>query len=63
MRMKSSLNFLLSPTSNLSSSLLSLDPTSHAHLLVPNELPNNTHPALMLRQVRIKLLRYLMQSR
>ncbi len=46
---QSSLHLLHRPSTNLPPSFFPLNPTSHTYVLVPDELPYNGHPALMIR--------------
>ena len=67
-RISSSLNLLLSPrrrspSTHLAPTLLPLHSTAHAHLLIPDELPNDIHPALMPGQILIELLGNLIHGR
>lgn len=59
----SCLHLILAPTSNLSSPLLPLDPAPQSHLFVPDKLPHDSHPALMARQIGVKVFRDLMYRR
>jgi hypothetical protein len=61
-RAKLGLNFLVRPirsSSNETSTLLPLDTASHADILVQDELPDNVDPAVVARQILVKLLCHL----
>jgi hypothetical protein len=48
---------LPSLSTHLPATLFPLDPTPKTHLLIPNKLPKDINPTLMMRQGLIKLLR------
>ena len=55
---------LLSPrvSPDLASTFSPLDPTPEANFLVPNELPEHIHPALVVRKRVVELTRYLVEE-
>ncbi len=53
---------ILPPTAHFPSTLLPFDSAPQTHLLIPDELPNHPSPTFVVRQIRIEILCYLMQS-
>lgn len=53
---RSTLDLFLLPSTNFSSSFLALDSAPQTNFLVQDELPDNTNPATVVRQILVEFL-------